>query len=117
MTEKLNTYYIKQGDRLPKLQMTLLDDEGNPIDLTNVETIQLFIAPCVGGRRIVDGQTMAVVGDASSGVVDYGWNNGDTDKAGEYKMEVVLMRDSLGTELYQTVPRSNYDTLIITPRL
>lgn len=117
MSEKLNTYYMKQGDRLPKLQMTLLDMNGNPLDLTNVESLLLYVAPCVGGRRIVDGESMTVVGDAVNGVVEYAWKAGDTDKSGEYKVEVVLIRDELTTELKQTVPRGNYDTLIITPRL
>lgn len=117
MTETTNTFYMKQGDRLPNLQMTLLDDAGDPIDLTNIETIRLFIAPCVDGRRIVNGAAMYVVGDAINGTVEYAWKAGDTDKVGEYKVEVVLTKDELTDAVSQTVPRSGYDTLIITARL
>lgn len=117
MTEKTNIFYMKEGDRLPNLQMTLLDDAGKPIDLTDIETIQLFIAPCVDGRRIVNGAAMSIVGDAINGTVEYAWKAGDTDKVGEYKVEVVLSLDELGTSITQTVPRSGYDILIITSRL
>jgi hypothetical protein len=117
MSETSKIYYMKEGDRLPKLQMTFLDDDGNPISLAQIDTIKLYIAPSVGGRRIVDGGTMAVVGQETDGTAEYAWEAGDTDKPGEYKVEVVLTQDELGTELKQTVPRSNYDTLIITPRL
>ena len=117
MNETTNIFYMKEGDRLPKLQMTLLDDEGLPIDLTNMETIQLFIAPCVDGRRIVDAQSMAIVGDSKDGTVEYAWKAGDTDKSGEYKVEVVLTKNALTDAISQSIPRSGYDTLIITPRL
>jgi hypothetical protein len=60
------------------------------------------------------------------GKVVYTWQDGDTDTAGEFLMEVVLCKSveishdplpSTFEEYYRTAPFSDYNKLIITARL
>lgn len=124
------TFYIKQGDRLPSLEVLLIDCEGNPLDLTAYSgvapadpgpNIFLVIAPCVAGRRIVDMAVMTVKGDPLQGRVVHQWSRGQTDKPGEYQVEVILSPDfnvSPSTDQkLMTLPGGGYGKLIITPRL
>lgn len=107
-------FTIKEGDRHPDLEISLVDKDGNPLDLTPYPTIRLVIAPSVGGRRIVDMALMMKKGLPTEGKVVYAWAAGQTDRPGEYLLEVILSPDA--TKL-MTLPGGSYGKLIITPRL
>ena len=107
------TFTLKAGDRLPYLDLELFEEDGEtPIDFTPYEAIdvRIVIAPCVGGRRIVDGRSAT---STSPGVFQYRWETGDTLTPGEYSMEVILTLDGLE----RTVPNNRYDKIVILPRL
>lgn len=107
-------FTIKQGDRYPDLEITLVDNEGNPLDLTPFQSVFLVIAPCVSGRRIVDMAPMTKKTPFTDGKVVYGWAANQTDTSGEYLLEVILSPDSIKL---MTLPGGSYGKVVITPRL
>lgn len=116
------TLTIKAGDRLPALEISLVDSEGNPLDLTLYSSIFLVVAPCVSGRRIVDMKPMMKKQPQSGdnvGKVTYPWAAGETDVPGEYKLEVVLSPnfEAGADQQLMTLPGGGYGTLTIIPRL
>ena len=108
------TFTIKAGDRFPALATQLLDMDGNPINLELYSTAKIVIAPCVAGRRIVDMKTATMSALRTDGKIAYIWGEGETDKPGEYLLEVVL---TTLTGVEQTVPGGWYDKVVILPRL
>ena len=117
MKELPNVYYMKVQDSMPALVITLRDENGDPIDLTDVLDVKIFVAPCVGGRLTVAGESMSIEGDPSLGVVKYQWKLTDTQNPGTFKMEYTIIYDINGADAFRTVPRSDYDTLIVIPHL
>lgn len=114
-------FTIKAGDRLPALEILLKDCNGEPLDLTPYQDVLLVIASCVGGRRIVDMEEMEKMVPLTEGRVVYEWPAGQTDKAGEYQLEVILSPDfNINPESEQklmTLPGGGYGKVVITPRL
>ena len=76
-------FTIKQNDTSPSLQATLRDSALNPIDLTGASV--RFHMKSVDGTLKVDA-AMAVT-NAEAGVVQYNWQNGNTDTVGTYYVE------------------------------
>jgi hypothetical protein len=114
-------FEIKSGDRLPVLEVHLIDCEGNALDLTPYQDAFLVVSQCVGGRRIVDMAPMAKQVPLTGGIVTYNWAMGDTAVAGEYNVEIVLSPNftvvpSTDQKL-MTLPGGGYGKLRITPRL
>lgn len=116
-----NEFTIKAGDRLPTLEIQLLDCQGNPLDLTPYPDIMIVIAPCVGGRRIVDMAPVVLDGLPTAGKILYHWAPGQTDKPGEYLLEVILSPNydivPKTSQQLMTLPGGGYGKVIITPRL
>lgn len=110
---------IKAGDRLPALELLLQDTNGNPIDLSDFDYRKIVIAPCVDGRRIVDLGSLAFKTDGTNGLLVYSWADGETDKAGEYLVEVVLstVASPSDSDPVMTLPGGSYGKLTISPRL
>ena len=106
-------YTIKAGDLLPAIEIYLVDCEGNPIDLTGFPDLRIVVAPCIGGRRIVD--MKPVVKDPEiPNKVTYAWAEGETDKPGKYLCEVRLTQ---ADSKEMTLPGAGYGEIVITPRL
>lgn len=78
------TFYIRQGDRLPVLRATLQDRAGT-VDLTNAGTI-LFHMRQQDGTAVVSG-TATTYGSTVHGTAQYEWAAGDTAIAGIYRAE------------------------------
>ena len=113
MTTK--TFTVKEHDLWPAIEMQLFERDGvTPINLENCFPF-IVIAPCVGGRRIVDRQPVAIVAPLADGNIKYEWQDGDTDVPGEYLLEIILTDGQNGPE--RTVPCGGYDKLTIVPRL
>ncbi len=106
------TYYIKAGDLKPVLELILYNEDGTVKDLTDTNNIKLVVAPCVGGRRIVDLGDMDMSETPTDGVVTYEWAE-DELVAGEHKMEVIL---DLGTAT-ESFPKGSYYKLVVIPHL
>ena len=75
-------FYIKQGDTLPIFAVQLLDDNGNPIDLSG-STVQLWVEG-IG----VNPKNMTIYNDA---VVTYQFSKEETKNFGTYVAEIRII--------------------------
>lgn len=91
-------FSIKRGDTEPALAATLEDDEGNPVDLTNVNGVDFHMKdPRESGTKV---DAAATVTDGANGVVEYRWASGDTDTPGEYDAEFEVTYSGGGVETF-----------------
>lgn len=82
-------FYIKQGSRLPILQVALLDGEKDAVDLTTASTVKFSMVANDSTTPKVSLQT-ATVTDATNGEVEYAWGASDTDTEGDYYGEFLV---------------------------
>lgn len=107
---------IKQGDLMPPLVLTLLDGAAR-VDLTAAQWVRVRMSKKTSLPPIVD--ALATVHPDQSedgghrGEVQYNWQQGDTDVAGTYLLEVEVMWP-LGP---QTFPAEGYGQVKITDDL
>lgn len=97
----MTTFYIKKGDRLPKLRATLLDGNGAAVDLT-AATVQFRMRPRGGGALKVN--SPATVVTPLAGIVEYSWAAADVDTEGTFEAEFAVTLAGL----VQTVPASGF---------
>ncbi len=105
-------FYIKRGDRLPKLQATLKNPDGSVVDLTGA-TVKFRMFPAGGATAKVDGDG-AIEGAATQGNVSYSWQGGDTDTAGEFNGEWEV---TFNSGLAETFPNYDYMKILVVPDL
>jgi hypothetical protein len=107
---------MKRNDTWPPLRATLLDGEGDPLDLSTADTIRILLA----GPITIKTGPAAIVGDPTDGVVEYEWQGAegedpaDLHTAGEYKGEFEVT-DEEG-HVY-TVPNNGYFLLTVVEDL
>lgn len=79
-------FYIKKGDRLPKLVATLVDENEVKIDLTGATSVKfLMIDPGTTSPKV---DTVAtILTPVTDGRVEYAWAAVDTDTEGDYDGE------------------------------
>lgn len=98
---------IKQGDTEPILEATL-QRNGSAYDLTQVSNPTVtFRMGSTNDPPIVE--NTATIVDAANGEVQYEWTSGDTDTAGVFKSEFVVVGDSIET----TFPSDGYFVIYI----
>ncbi len=103
----MTTFYLKKGDRLPSIEVQLLDSEQQPIDVsTAVVTFRMRIK---GGTTLKASGTCTQPNGGADGVVRFAWGASDTDTAGTYNAEFSCNFSSS----IQTVPSSGYVTVVI----
>lgn len=105
------TFYIKRHDVRPALRLTLLDDE-LPVDLTNAGTARLLMSNLAGIK--VDQPVTVLDQTASTGQVEYTWQDGDTDTVGTYNAEIEVTWPG-GAK--QTFPSNGYFRVRVTKDL
>jgi len=104
-------HYLGTGDLLPIITATLLDREGDPVNLTGA-TVTFRMRNHGNGHTAVANGAAEVVGDATDGNVRYVWQEGDTDRHGEYRAEWIVTVDSRP----QTVPNADWVDVVIKSR-
>lgn len=102
----LDTFFIKRGDTGPDLQRQLLDESGNPLNLSSA-TVRFNMQ--LKGGAVAISRAAATIVNASTGIVKYSWQAGDTDTAGSYEGEFEITYPDSSVE---TVP--NYGMIEIT---
>lgn len=93
------TFTIKQGARKPYLLLQLLDDDGEPVDLTTASSATLVMEPHGGGTAVSKVMTFF---SRSLGKVQYAWQSADTATAGAWDCEVDLTWSDGEVETYPT---------------
>jgi hypothetical protein len=98
-------FKIKQGNTAPLLKAVLqrLNDEGEvegPADLTGVDTVTFTMRNKTSLVVQVDEGAADVVGDPTLGEVEYEWQPGDTDIAGNFLGEFDVLYTNGKTETF-----------------
>lgn len=103
---------MKAGDTAPVVRATLLDELGDPVDLTGA-TVKFVMATSTLPRTVaVD--SAATLADPVSGVVEYAWAAGDTETPGAFLAEFeVVFADAR----IQTFPTEGYVEVTIVDDL
>ena len=119
----MSTFYIKQGDTLPKYEVELTDASGKALDLTNVSAVKLNLTRVKDstGKAVTDTnvqKTGTVDGTATLGHVSYTFVSGDWSPTpmatGTYDAEWQLTYS--GGQV-RTVPTNGYDEVVVLPDL
>lgn len=103
----MTTFYIKKGDRLPSLEVQLLDSTQLPIDVSNA--VVTFRMRAKGGTSLKASGACTQPNGGTDGVVRFAWGASDTDTAGTYNAEFSCNFSSS----LQTVPSSGYVTIVV----
>jgi len=101
-------FTIKEGDTGPDLLVTLIDEDGDVVDISDYTSCKFRMADVYTNETKVDAD--ATVVDASNGSVKYVWTTSDTDTPGEYRGEFYVDFD--GTEKI-TFPNNGYISIMI----
>lgn len=80
MTESLT---LTAGDLYPVVRVTLTDDTGAPVDLTDAQSAT-FTLRRVGAAEPAFTAAAAIASPATDGVLEYAWTAGDTEVPGDY---------------------------------
>ena len=103
---------LKTGDTLPTFQGQLLDENGDPYDVTGM-TPEFYMHDS-DDNSVVSGASMNVL-DETNGEVEYEWDSTDTSTAGLYNVEVVAVDDTTGSE--RTFPADGFVSVNINEDL
>lgn len=104
---------MKQGDTDPPLPIQPRQQNGAPVDLTDIDEIRVWIKS-PEHSIVCDPQNVTVDGDATEGNAFYNWQAGDTDNVGVYDVEFqIVWLDGR----VRTFPTRNYRSLEIVASL
>lgn len=111
-------FTINRGDLYPPLETTLekrnkSTGEWEPLDLTNAVSVTLIMVSDRPSGTKVTG-VCSVPAPATSGQIEYPWEAGDTEVAGQYRAQFEIVWSNSKP---QTVPNSGYHVVEIQPDL
>lgn len=76
---------LKVDNTGPAFRAMLLDNNDNPVNLTNFSATLRVKKPYADASKV---DTAMTIFDAERGIVEYDWSASDTDEAGLYMAEV-----------------------------
>lgn len=104
------TFYIKQHDLEPVLELQLLSGTV-PVDLTQAESAFFLMSSRKTGLKASGAMTITDQSlPANVGVVRYAWQAGDTNTVGDFNAEVQVLWPA---DKPQTFPAHEYFTVSI----
>jgi hypothetical protein len=103
----MSTFYIKQNDTSPELQITCQDYAGDAVNVAG-STIRFHMRNKQTGEVQVD-EAGSIV-DGANGVVKYSWSAGDTDTIGNFSAEFEVTYSDSSVE---TFPNNGFITVIV----
>ena len=83
-----DTFYIKQGNTTPALEVQLTDEDDNPINLQGSDGVLFKVYDARTGDVLFE--KSATETNVSEGIVTYIWDDGDTSEAGRFRAEFVV---------------------------
>lgn len=101
-----DTFNMKRGDTVPSIRRQLMGGDGIPVDLTGA--VVRFSMKDYRGIKIMREECEII--DASTGVVQYNWQAGDTSVDGKYCAEFEVTYDNDGVE---TFPNFEFINVVI----
>lgn len=90
---------VKRGDRRPFASSQLTDSNNDPVPLTDATSVTFKMRT----REAVVISQPATIFDVDLGIVDYEWQPGDTDIAGQYFAEWEVLWNDGTPETFPTV--------------
>jgi|SRR3990167_2311079 len=103
----IDTFYWKQNDTSPPLEVILRDGFGNPVDLTGA-TVKLYTRVKPAGTVKINGSAMGAVGNAVNGRQSYTPTAAQNDTAGTYEAEIQV---TFGNGAVRSFPNDGYFTI------
>lgn len=103
----MNTFYIKQNDTSPALQITCQDYNENSVNVAG-STVRFHMRNKATGVATVD-EAGSVV-DGANGVVKYTWQAGDTDTVGTFQGEFEI---TYSDNTVETFPNNGFITVVV----
>lgn len=96
------SFQIKENDTTPSLRASLLNGDGNAVDLLGT-TIRFFMR-ALGSSAVTIDRSASIISQAE-GIVQYDWVTGDTASVGFYQAEFQVTYADGNIE---TFPNGNY---------
>lgn len=109
----LESFSIIQGDMWPPIITPLLRGDDSAINLTD-KTVKFNMRGRYDSTPTID-RASVVINNPTSNEVQYNWAAGNTDTAGEFYGQFVVL-DGSGNQ-YCTVPNDGYITITIIEKL
>ena len=109
----MDTFYIKQGDLWPPLEANLKQANGEAIPLQQSDTVQLILTLKNKRSLAILMENVDIVNHETAHV-KYEWVDGDTDNAGEYQGEFIVLLDGIRP---LKIPNNGYFDVIIDHKL
>jgi len=103
----MSTFYIKQNDTSPDLQVTCKDYEGTVVNVSGA-TVNFHMRNKQTREVQVDGVGSIV--DGAAGQVKYSWSAGDTDTVGGFDAEFEIIYSDSSVE---TFPNNGFITVVV----
>lgn len=93
-------FKIKRNDRRPRFRVQLTAN-GVPVDLTNADSVRFLMKT----KTTLKVDESADFVNKPEGIVEYTWQEGDTDTSGAYRVEIEVTWDDGAP---QTFPSGGY---------
>lgn len=106
----MSVFNIKQNDRLPAIQASLVAGNGAAVNLVG-STVTFNMRDSSGASKVSAGACTIL--DAANGVVSYAWGTTDTNTAGTFTAEFEVTNGGLT----ETFPNDSNITVVITAEL
>lgn len=106
-------FKIKQGDTAPAIEAQLLDPDNEPAPLELAQEIEFHFIDSEGDQLIEDDLSgnVAIV-DESEAIVQYRWQEGDTDYPGQKQSEFIVTFENGDVQSY---PNGDYLYVQVIP--
>ena len=100
--ERMQQVFYVQGSTKPSLQVTLLDQDGNIVDLSST-TVTFSLIDAITGSLVINSGSCTV--DASAGTVTYDWSATDLENPGKYigEFKITYTADSTVHTVYDLI--------------
>lgn len=105
-------FWIKQGDKGPPLVMTLVNDKGEVVDTTALDSGRFLMRSREDNSVVID-NAISFLSPRTDGRVQYDWQANDTLLAGEFDAEIEVVDGAAA----QTYPTDGFIEVVVAPSI